>query len=414
MHRVRHAVALTLAAALVGACGRGGEHDERAAPADIALLRDGDVQDGRVPRNATLETLLRSHNLPPDMSAALVNSVRAVFNPRELRADRPYRIIRTLDGLFREFWYEIDADRLLRVVTRGGASAVPAFDAAVVPLPKELEAASLSATITPETPSLVAALDAHGENVQLALELANILAGEIDFNSDLQPGDRLDVLFERATRHGEFIGYGDVKGVVLENGGRTITGIRFAGPDGRAGWYDTDGRSLKRQFLRSPLEFQPRITSRFSYRRLHPVHGTYRAHPGIDYAAPYGAPVVAVAPGIVVSAGWSGEAGRMVRLRHAGGYETSYLHLSSFAPGIRPGARVDQGQRIGRVGSSGTATGAHLDYRLRRNGAYVNPLVELSRMPRGDPIPADSLDAFMRQRDEVIGDLQGRINRQPH
>jgi murein DD-endopeptidase MepM/ murein hydrolase activator NlpD len=381
------------------------------------LAREVNAVDGRVPRNATLETILRQHEYPAEFTAALVDAMRGVFNPKELRAEQAYRLTRSLDGLFREFTYQIDTDRLLRVVARApsadgaagdpAARAVPAFDVVVVSLPKEVELDTLSAAITRASPSLVGALDAAGETVQLALGLAEIFGGEIDFNSDLQPGDRIDVLFERYKRDGEFIGYGDIKAAVLVNEDRKITAVGYPDADGRPAWYDADGRSLRRQFLQSPLPFDPRVTSRFSYRRLHPVHGTMRAHLGVDYGAPAGTRVNAVASGVVELAGWAGEGGRVVRLRHAGGYQTAYLHLSAIAPGIRPGARVEQGAAIGRVGSSGTATGPHLDYRIIRNGTYVNPLVELKKMPKGDPIAPGAREAFLRERDAVLARLQG-------
>jgi murein DD-endopeptidase MepM/ murein hydrolase activator NlpD len=132
------------------------------------------------------------------------------------------------------------------------------------------------------------------------------------------------------------------------------------------------------------------------------VFRTYRAHLGIDYGAPAGAPVVAVASGTVLSAGRSGGSGNMVRIRHASGFESYYLHLSAFAKGIRAGAHVDQGQMIGRVGSTGTATGPHLDYRLKKNGVFVNPLAEHRRLPPGEPIPAAQLAAFRTQRDDTL------------
>ena len=132
---------------------------------------------------------------------------------------------------------------------------------------------------------------------------------------------------------------------------------------------------------------------------------TYRAHLGIDYAAPVGAPVVAVSSGTVVSAGWAGGGGNEVHLRHADGYESYYLHLSAFGPGIRAGARVDQGQIIGRVGATGTATGPHLDYRLKRNGAFLNPLVVQRSLPPGDPIPGELLASFYDDRDNTLRQL---------
>jgi murein DD-endopeptidase MepM/ murein hydrolase activator NlpD len=157
------------------------------------------------------------------------------------------------------------------------------------------------------------------------------------------------------------------------------------------------------------LPFSPRVTSAFSYNRFHPVHGDYRPHLGVDFGAPFGTAVNAVAAGVVEAAEWAGEAGRMVKIRHAGGYETAYLHLSSYAPGIRPGVRVEQGALIGRVGQSGTATGPHLDYRIIKNGVYVNPIAELARMPQGEPIPAGLLSDFQKQRDQLVRQLRDQL-----
>jgi murein DD-endopeptidase MepM/ murein hydrolase activator NlpD len=335
-----------------------------------------------------------------------------VFNPRDLKADRQYSITRGLDGLFREFRLDIDADNLLRVVfhhQRGDIAAE--FDVEVVPVPKEYELDAVGVALSAEHSSLIEAFNAEGENLQLPLRLSEVFGGDVDFNSDLQRGDEAEVLFDRATRAGEFVGYGDIRAAVLALGTRRLTAIRFEGADGSPGFYDENGRSLKRQFRRSPLDFNPRVTSGFSYNRFHPVHGTARPHLGVDFGAPLGTPVYAVASGVVESAEWSGEAGRMVRIRHAGGYETAYLHLSSIGPGIRPGVRVDQSQLIGRVGQTGTATGPHLDYRVIRNGRYVNPIAEMARMPPGEPIPADRLDAFRLLRDQTLSDLASRLSR---
>jgi murein DD-endopeptidase MepM/ murein hydrolase activator NlpD len=374
---------------------------------DVALPRETNVIEAVVPVNATLETLLQKNDLPATIVAGLVTSIRSVFNPRGLRAHQAYRITRTLDGLLREFEYEIDADRFLRAVLRRESPPdSPAFDVSVEERVKTVTNAAISTTISREHPSIIGAFDAVGEQVQLALVLSTIFGGEVDFNSDLQAGDRIDVLFERIQRDGADAGYGDVEAAVLETGGRTLTAVRYVGPDGKPGYYDQQGRSLKRQFLASPLPFEPRVTSRFSYRRVNPVHGGVRPHLGVDYGAPAGTAVKAVAAGVVDFANWNGEAGRMVRIRHSGGYQTSYLHLSSFAAGIRPGARVDQGDIIGRVGMTGTATGPHLDYRISKNGVYLNPLAALSRMPAGEPIPASDLEAFGRARDTVMAELR--------
>ena len=375
------------------------------ARADVRLSENETTVRASVPTHATLEALLR-RELAPDLSLSIVDAARRVFNPRELRANQPYSIARTLDGLFREFRYYIDGDRFLRVVARDGASSLEsAFEAEIVAIPKHYELATVSASITPATSSLISAFDAAGETIHLPLALAEAYSGELDFNSDLRQGDRMDVLFERALRNGEFAGYGEVKAAVLEVGGRRVTAVRYTDQTGHAGWYDEHGRSLKRAFLKSPLPFLPRVTSGFSSNRFHPVHGTRRPHLGVDYGAPYGTPVHAVASGVIVSAAWAGEGGRTVRIRHASGYETAYLHLSSFGPGVRTGVRVDQGQLIGRVGQTGTATGPHLDYRIIKNGVHVNPLAELKRMPPGDPLPPEEFEAFARERDRRLEEL---------
>jgi murein DD-endopeptidase MepM/ murein hydrolase activator NlpD len=375
------------------------------ASRDIALPANTQTIDATVPVDATMETLFRHHNFSTQTTALLLQAVKAVFNPRELRANQKYRVTLTLDGLFREFRYQIDGDRQLSVrPVPGGAG----YSAEVVTLPKEMRAEAITVEIG-KGQSLVGQLEAQGENVQLALELADIYGGEVDFNSDLQPGDRLECLFERATRNGEFVGYGRVLAAVLVNDGRRLPAVLFPDSDGIAAYYDEDGRSLKRQFLKSPLPFDPRITSRFSYHRLHPVHGDVRAHLGVDLAAPYGTSVKAVASGVVELVGMNGEAGRTVRLRHAGGYQTMYLHLSAFAPGLHPGSRVVQGDFIGRVGSSGTTTGPHLDYRIIKNGQYVDPIAELRKMPKGEAIVSSRLEAFSTTRDDAMARMTSAL-----
>jgi murein DD-endopeptidase MepM/ murein hydrolase activator NlpD len=238
--------------------------------------------------------------------------------------------------------------------------------------------------------------------------MAEIFAGEIDFNTELQPGDRFALAYDRFRRQDRDdrpVTYGAIHAAEFRNGDRLLRAIRFTPPGGKPDYFDEQGRSLRRFFLRSPLKFEPRITSRYSLRRMHPVLRTARAHRGVDYGAPTGAPVVAVSSGTVVSATFDNTNGRMVRLRHAGGYQSYYLHLSAFAPGIRAGARVDQGQTVGRVGATGLATGPHLHYGLQKNGAWVDPLREHRNMPPGDPVPAAAMRAFEETRDRALAQL---------
>jgi murein DD-endopeptidase MepM/ murein hydrolase activator NlpD len=377
---------------------------------DIELKSEIVTIEARVPQHATLDALLRSQQLAAPFVTAAIEAARSVFDPRQLHSDRPYRLIRSLDGMLREFEYQIDADRFLRIISRDRDQPMR-LDAEVVPYEKQVETVAVRGRIDGDHSSVVAAMAETGETIQLAMLVAEIFSGQIDFDSDLQPGDSFEILVEKSSHDGQFSGYGAVLGVRFLTDGRDLRAFRWTDPaSGKPTFYDENGRSLKRFFLRSPLRFEPRITSGFSRSRLHPIYRTYRAHLGIDYGAPTGAPVVAVAAGTVVSAGWSGAGGNMVRIRHASGFESYYLHLSGFGRGIRSGTHVDQGELIGRVGATGAATGPHLDYRLRKNGVFVNPLTEHRRLPPGEPIPASQLAAFQSTVDQTLNTLSQTLS----
>jgi len=410
---MRRRVVFLLAGVLFAAACR---QDTAAPPSQVPHLSDTYLKpeivlvEAKVPRNATLGGLLREQMLGEPFVVAAIEAARAVFNPRQLHSDRPYRLVRSVDGMLREFEYQIDGDRFLRIIARDHSRPTE-LDAEVIPYEKRVDVVAVRGRIDSDHPSVIAAMDETGETINLALAVAEIFSGEIDFESDLQPGDNFDILVEKTSHDGQFSGYGAVLAARFVTDGRDLRAIRWVDPaTGKAAFYDDAGRSLRRFFLRSPLRFEPRITSGFSRRRLHPVFRTYRAHLGIDYGAPTGAPVVAVSSGTVVSAGWSGGGGNMVRLRHAGGYESYYLHLSSFAKGVRAGVHVDQGQLIGRVGATGTATGPHLDYRLRKNGAFVNPLVEHRKLPPGEPIAAAQLLDFRATADATLQKLSAALS----
>ena len=375
---------------------------------DVFLPPLTQIVTGTVPQGATLATLFDSHDLDA-LAHPLIETIRNVFDPRRLRVDNGYRLTFDLDdGKFRAFEYHIDDDVFLQAT-----QAASGFEARLVPYRQARIAQVLEADIDATNNSISAALDAQGEGVLLAVALAEVLSGEIDFNNDLRRGDRFGLLYEEVFREARFGGggdddlsfsrYGNVLAVEFVNDGRRLRAFRFHVPgEPEAQYFDENGRSMKRLFLRSPFRFEPRITSRFSYRRVHPVLGGVRPHLGVDYGAPTGTPIIAVATGTVVSAGRSGGSGNMIRLRHTNGYETYYLHLSRFASNVRSGARVFQGQEIGYVGSTGLSTGPHLDYRLRKNGVFVNPLIEHRNLPPGDPVPVEYLEAFRAVRDAAL------------
>ncbi|HEX8027826.1 MAG TPA: M23 family metallopeptidase [Vicinamibacterales bacterium] len=366
---------------------------------DVALAKDADLLSGYVPPRTTIAHLFENHMIQGADSPAIVSSIAAAMDVRKLRAGQPYTIDRLLDGRVRRFEYEIDGDRRLSV-ERASLEGTPRFIATVERIPKETTVVTVEGQINRETNSLMAAIDKAGERIELALGMADVFSGEIDFSSDLQPGDNFRVLVERHTREGKLAGYGAILAAEFLNDNRKLKAIRFTPEGGVPAYYDEQGRSLKRFFLKSPLKFEPRITSRFSSSRKHPILGYARAHNGVDYYAPAGAPVGSVAPGVVTFAGWTNGGGRTVKVRHPNSYETEYLHLSAIS--VKAGARISQGDLVGRVGMTGLATGVHLHYGLKKNGGYVNPVIEHRNMPPGDPVPATFMNVFNTERDRYF------------
>lgn len=398
------ALAVILAGLVLTGCAGDPAPVSETAAGDIPLRPDTVSVSGEVPRNATLEFLLRENGLTAGTANRVIVAVREVFDPRNLKAAQPFTIVSSIEGILHLFEYEIDADRFLRIAAIPGRAGE--LRAEVLPIPKTLEHATAAGVIAEGTPSLYQAMDSTGETPELTIAMAAVFAGEIDFNTEVRLDDRFAVAFEKYTREGHAPTYGTITAAEFQNDGRIVRAIRFAPPGSEPGYYDDQGRSLKRFFLRSPLRFEPRVTSGFSLRRFHPVTGGFRPHLGVDYGAPTGTLVQAVADGRVVSATTDAANGRMVRLQHTGGYQTYYLHLSAFASGLRIGARVAQGQTIGLVGATGLATGPHLDYRVRKDGVFVNPLTEHRNMPPGDPIPEEAMDAFRVDRDRALVQLQ--------
>ena len=220
---------------------------------------------------------------------------------------------------------------------------------------------------------------------------------QLDFSRQIQAGDSYRLAFEREVRPDGTMRTGRILAAELVNRDTPLYAIWFdLHHDGVGGYYDLDGESLRRAFLKAPLEFR-RISSRFNPNRLHPIHNVRRAHIGVDYAAATGTPVMATSDGVVSIRGVQGGYGNLVEIRHSNGYMTRYAHLNGFASNIRQGSRVSQGQVIGYVGMTGTATGPHLHYELHKDGRPVDPLnVDI---PAGDPIPADAMERWVDEGD---------------
>ncbi len=250
--------------------------------------------------------------------------------------------------------------------------------------------------------SLFEAVEEVGEQPQLVIALVNIFEWDFDFTADTRTGDRFRLVVEKRYAGDTFVNYGRVLAAQYQSERRLLTGIGYS-VGRRFAYYDEAGRSLRKMFLKSPLEFS-RITSGFTYARPHPILGGQRPHLAIDYAAPTGTPVRAVADGVVVQAGWDGGYGRVVRLRHRSGYETLYAHLSGFARGVHRGARVNQRQVIGYVGTTGMSTGPHLHYEVIKGGRRVNPQGE--KFIPGEPIPAAQRSEFQQHAQSLLAQLE--------
>jgi murein DD-endopeptidase MepM/ murein hydrolase activator NlpD len=235
---------------------------------------------------------------------------------------------------------------------------------------------------------------------ELAIKLSQIFAWEIDFYH-LQEGDSFKVIYEEVYVGSNLVWIGKIKGAYFNHRGKNFYAIPLI-QDSLFQYFDESGNSLRRAFLKAPLEFG-RISSRYSKSRLHSVLKTHRPHLGVDYAAPVGTPIRTTGDGVVVETSYSGGNGRFVKIRHNSIYTTMYLHLSRFAKGIKKGTRLKQGEVIGYVGSSGLSTGPHLDYRFYVNGGPVDPLkVEV---PPSHPVKEELRTEYEIQRDSVIEQL---------
>lgn len=270
-------------------------------------------------------------------------------------------------------------------VRRSGSQLVAIEDA--IPLERSVEMRSVEIQGT-----LFAATDAAGIPENIAIKVAGIFGGDIDFTRDLRRGDRLRIVYESVREQGSLDAprASKVLAVELTNGGRRYEAFWFE-RGGRGEYFTFDGRSLKKAFLRNPLEFS-RLTSGFSASRLHPIHQDWRAHRGVDFFAPAGTPVRATADGVVEFTGSQRGYGNMVVVRHRNPYSTVYAHLQGFAPGVRPGFQVRQGDVIGTVGATGWATGPHLHYEVKVNGEQVDPM--RVALPEGRPLEGSDRARF--------------------
>ena len=341
----------------------------------------------------TVTQALELQGIARNVIQELIDTTRPVYNLAKVAAGRPYWLLFTSGGELHEFRYPVDDERYLTVY-RDSEGFVPVLKS----FPYTTRVEAVSGYIDG---SLFTAVTDAGEQEIMAMELANIFTWDVDFYTDIQKGDSFRMLVEKKYLDGKFAKYGSILAASITNQGKTFFGFRFENDSGKPEYYDARGNSLKKSFLKSPLKFA-RISSRFTTARYHPILKIVRPHLGVDYAAPTGTPVVAVATGTVVMAGRSGQGGNTVRLRHAGGSESMYMHLSKIS--VRAGARVDQGEVVGLVGATGLATGPHLDFRLLQHGRFINPAKAI--FPPSPPISQPHFAKFVGVRDGLQKQLR--------
>ncbi len=345
----------------------------------------------RVPPGENFASALEQFGLTGEEALAAAAAAQRAFDLRQLRAGNLITVGRSGVGSLRTIEYRIDPEHLLRIVPGGER-----FSAEVRTIASRTEIAAVSGEVDD---SLFNAVERAGESAELALRLAEIFGYDLDFYTDPRRGDSFRVVIEkRMYMDGSTAAYGKIYAAEYVNGGRSYRALLFHDPSGRPAYYGADGKSLQKIFLRSPLKFGARITSHFNNSRLHPILKTHRQHLGIDYGAPVGTPVQAIGSGRVLVAGRKAGEGNYVHMRHTGGYETMYLHLSKMY--VHAGEQVEIGKIIGLVGSTGLSTGPHLDFRFLQRGQYRN--FEHLGLPPADPVAKNNWPEFQAVREKWL------------
>lgn len=337
-----------------------------------------------VRRGETLSQILQRANVDEPALLQFIRSHPEARPFHEIKVGQVLRLRADAKGRLEELATDQGEEATLHL-----RRAEAGFHVELLPRPFEARLAHVSGTIDS---SLFEDGLAAGLSESVILRLVEIFGWDIDFAQQIRAGDGFAVIYEEKTWHGQKLADGPILAAEFINQGKTYRAVGFRNARGQMEYYSPEGLSLRRAFLRTPVEFS-RISSRFAM-RLHPVLKTWRAHTGVDYAAPSGTPVRATAAGRIATLGWNGGYGKAITIRHGGAYSTLYGHLSRFHPALRVGSLVEQGQVIGYVGSTGLATGPHLHYELHVNGKYQNPLT--FKFPGAAPIPAEHKQSFLQ------------------
>ena len=384
--------------------GRSSDEDTQIAEEPQHTILYGIIADnyrtesGTIASGETLGKLLGRYGVTAATVDRLDKAAKEIFPLRQIRADRPYTVFLAQDSLGAEhldyFVYEKDVIEYVVFGFKNDSITIEQGEKEVT-LRRQMRSSVIES-------SLWGAIMRDSLPYALAAELEDIYQWTVDFFG-IQQGDNFTVIYDEKLIDTTHVGIGRIWGAKFNHAGKEVYAIPFQQGD-KVQYWEYNGASLRKQLLKAPLKFS-RISSRFSRSRLHPVHRVYRPHLGVDYAAPSGTPVHAVADGVVSFKGWSGGGGNTLRSKHAGNLETGYLHLKGFAKGINKGTRVKQGDLIGYVGSTGTSTGPHLDYRIWKNGTNIDPL-KVPQEP-AEPIAEQNKAEFEAIRDRIVAELNG-------
>ena len=364
-----------------------------------ARLEDNSIdkvyfREDRFQRGDTISALLERLEVDDQQAERLLRSPEARRPFRLLRPGTTVQARTAEDGSLLSMWFIGGRDQMISIDGAGEGFTT-------LEQPAELTRQVLMKSGEIRS-SLFAATDAAGLPDSVAMQIADIFAGDVDFHRDLRRGDKFTVVCEMFDHLGRPVKSGRVLAAEFINQKRSYRAVWFQDGESHGGYYAPDGKNLRKAFLRSPLEFS-RITSGFAM-RIHPILNQWRAHRGVDYGAPTGTRVKATGDGVVDFVGHQGGYGNVVVLRHSGGVTTAYGHLSRFANGIRKGARVGQGELVGLVGQTGLATGPHLHYEFRVNNQHRNPLT--IAFPAAQPVPQERMGAFR----SITGQLTARLD----
>lgn len=384
-------------------CGGGNENSEskkevrKAKPEPVYLygicIDSLDILEGKVQKNEFLANILQKEGVSYNTVNYIDRNCRKVFDVRKIKVGNKYVFLKTRDSIpTAKYWiYEIDRT----------SYAVFRLTDSIAAWRGEKEVITKVEHVGVEIKSsLWNAMAEAGCDYSLILELSDIYAWTIDFFG-IQPGDSCKVIFEEKYIAGDTVpfGIGNVMASYFKNKGEGKYAFSFE-QGGKKEYFDENGDNLRKAFLKAPLNYR-RISSTFSEARLHPVHKIVRPHHGVDYAAPSGTPVQSIGDGTVIDKGWDKKGGgNYLKIKHNSTYTTTYMHLKGFAKGISKGSKVKQGQTIGYVGMTGTATGPHLDFRLQKNGTYIDPLKFKS--PSAEPVKKENMEAFRHSVDTLI------------